>query len=505
MAVLAAALAAYLSQKLFSGMPRIGDEVSYAFQGRILASGRLFLAPPAVPEAFAVQHVIQTADRWCGKYPPGLPLLLATGWLVDAPWLVNPVLFGVAVYGLFRLGSKLWGPPTGLLGAFLFATLPFGFLQAASFMSHIASLACVTWCLVLLAEGSPVRSRTLLLASGFLGGFAFLVRPVSAVALLVGPVLLLLWQVPRWRDRLRAAGLLIVGSVLPLAFLLWVQWRSFGNPFLTGYAVYDPLDSFLGDRNGMWTLAEILRSNVRWYATALPVVLWAVPGPPFLWLLLLLVRPRKEDLVAGLAAAGPLLVHLCFFGFDIFYGGPRYALESTGFLALLASRVLGNAAVLLSRASAGIGPRFAFPPAATSAVLAVAVAVATVAREAPKIRAHAWNYLGTPNDPMAGADRAGVGPDSLVLVDFADPRRSTEYTASDSPAYFGYFFRNALEPSSGPRVYARALAGRERELMAAYPRAETWRVVVSLSLPEVGEAPMNGPSILRGIRWSRVK
>ena len=245
LAVLAAAFAAYLSQKLFSGMPRIGDEVSYAFQGRILASGRLFLAPPAVPEAFAVQHVIQTADRWCGKYPPGLPLLLATGWLVHAPWLVNPVLFGIAVYGLFRLGSKLWGPPTGLLGAFLFATLPFGFLQAASFLSHIASLACVTWCLVLLAEGGPARSRPLLLAAGFLGGFAVLVRPVSAVALLVGPVLLLLWQVPRWRDRLRAAGLLIVGSLLPLAFLLWVQWRSFGNPFLTGYAAYDPLESFL--------------------------------------------------------------------------------------------------------------------------------------------------------------------------------------------------------------------------------------------------------------------
>jgi hypothetical protein len=199
-----------------------------------------------------------------------------------------------------------------------------------------------------------------------------------------------------------------------------------------------------------------------------------------------------------------LLVHLCYFGFDIFYGGPRYALESTGFLALLASRVLGNAAVLLSRVSARLGPRFAFPPAAASAVLAVAVAVATVAREAPKIRAHARNYLGPPNDPMAGADRAGVGPDSLVLVDLADPRRSMEYTASDSPAYYGYFFRNALEPSSGRQVFARAIPGKERELAESYPRAETWRATVSLSFPTVDETPVSGPSVLHGIRWVRL-
>jgi hypothetical protein len=135
----------------------------------------------------------------------------------------------------------------------------------------------------------------------------------------------------------------------------------------------------------------------------------------------------------------------------------------------------------------------------------VLLCAATVGREVPRIRAHALSYMGVPNDPMAGADEAGVGPDALVLVDFEDPRRSLEYTAADAPSFSAYLFRNALDPSTGKRVFARALRGRERELAAAYPRAETWRVVVSLSLPTVEEAPTSGPSVLHEIRWARVR
>ena len=118
------------------------------------------------------------------------------------------------------------------------------------------------------------------------------------------------------------------------------------------------------------------------------------------------------------------------------YGGPRFALESTGFLALLAARGLGNAAEILGSLGAPGRSAYGSAPAATAAVAAGLLAVATVAREEPRIRAHARTYMGIPNDPMAGADRAGVGPDALVLVDFEDPRRSMTYTGADSPAYY---------------------------------------------------------------------
>jgi hypothetical protein len=505
LAAAAMVLAAVLSQGLFSGMPRIGDEVAYVLQGRIFSAGKLFLAPPAVAEAFAVDNVILTADRWCGKYPPGFPLLLAAGWLAGAPWLVNPLLFGLAVYGLFRLGSKLFDSGTALTGAFLFACLPFAFLQAASFMSHVASLAFVVWCLSLLADGHSEESCPRLLAAGLLGGMAFLVRPMSAAFLLPVPALLILWMFYPRGARLRAAGTAIAGGLLPLAFLLWTQWRTFGSPFLSGYAVFDPRESFLGDRHGTRRLAEILRESVRWYGESLPGALWSIPGPPFLWLALVLLRPRKEDLVVAAAGGGLVMGYLCYYYRDVLYGGPRFALEATAFFALLLARAIANTVGTLAT-------RIRWPVARSATfrrtlvmMTSALLCTATVWRESPKIRAHSHSYGGLPDDPMAGAEKAGVGPDALILVDFEDPRRSLEYTAADAPSFSAYLFRNALDPSTGRRVFARALRGRERELVAAYPRAETWRVVVSLSLPTVDEAPMGGPSVLHGIRWMRVR
>ncbi len=505
LAAAAAVLAAVLSQGLFSGTPRIGDEVAYVLQGRIFSAGKLFLAPPAVAEAFVADNVILTAERWCGKYPPGFPLLLAAGWLAGAPWLVNPLLFGLVVYGLFRLGSKLYDSGTALTGALLFACLPFAFLQAASFMSHIASLAFVVWSLSLLADGHSEKSYPRLLAAGLLGGVAFLVRPMSAVFLLPVPGLLILWMFYPRGARLRAAGTVIAGGLLPLAFLLWTQWRTFGSPFLSGYAVFDPSEGFLGNRHGTRRLAEIFRENVRWYRESLPGALWAVPGPPFLWLALVLLRPRKEDLVVAAAGGGLVMGHLCYYFHDVLYGGPRFALESTAFFALLLARSMANAArALAARIRWPVARSAAFQPALLM-VTTTLLCAATVWRETPKIRAHSRSYGGVPDDPMAGADRAGVGPDALILVDFEDPRRSLEYTAADAPSFSAYLFRNALDPSTGRRVFARALRGRERELVSAYPRAETWRVVVSLSLPTVDEAPMSGPSVLHEIRWTRVR
>lgn len=505
LAIAASALAAFLSRELFAGLPRVGDEVSYALQGRIFASGRLFFAPPAVPEAFAVDNVILTGDRWCGKYPPGFPLLLAAGWLVGAPWLVNPLLLGLAVLGVYRLGERLYDAPTALAGAAFLATLPFAFLQGASYMAHVPSLALAAWCIALLAEGDSGRVRPRLVAAGFLGGLAFLVRPVSAVLLLVVPALLLLGIRFHRSARLRASALLVAGGLIPIAFLLWFQWRSFGSPFVSGYAVFDPMESFLGDRHGTRPLADIFRDNVAWYAEFLPRALWAVPGPLLLWLAAVLAAPKREDLVVSAAAGGLLAGYLCYYYRDVLYGGPRFALESTGFLALLLARGVSNVVFLAGKTGWKPLVRSGAFRAALPVAAAGLVGFATVRRELPKIEAHARNYMGVPNAPLAGAAEAGLGRDALVLVDFEDPVGSLDSTGADSPAFAAYLFRNAADPATGRRVFARALPSREAELASAFPRAETWRVVVSLSLPRLHEAPMNGPSVLHGLRWSRIR
>ena len=64
LALFAAALAAFLSKRVFEGIPHVSDAVSYAFEGRILASGRLYLPPPPVGEAFAAQNASVSNGSW---------------------------------------------------------------------------------------------------------------------------------------------------------------------------------------------------------------------------------------------------------------------------------------------------------------------------------------------------------------------------------------------------------------------------------------------------------
>ncbi len=107
----------------------MADGISYAFQGKIFAAGRLWLDPPLVPDAFKAQNILLDATRWCGIYPPGFPLLLAASWLVGAPSLVNPVLLGLAVAGVFRLGKILFDETTWLAACLLTLILGFSFYR----------------------------------------------------------------------------------------------------------------------------------------------------------------------------------------------------------------------------------------------------------------------------------------------------------------------------------------------------------------------------------------
>src|SRR3972149_6783031 len=104
-ALISGSLSLLICWNVLGLIPHVPDELSYLYQGRILSSGRYYVQPPQVPEAFTTKwdHVFRTPDHWRSMYPPGWPVLLAVGWLIHAPWLVNPVLTGLSVFVGFWL------------------------------------------------------------------------------------------------------------------------------------------------------------------------------------------------------------------------------------------------------------------------------------------------------------------------------------------------------------------------------------------------------------------
>ncbi|MGZ5380828.1 MAG: glycosyltransferase family 39 protein, partial [Thermoanaerobaculia bacterium] len=331
LALFAASLSTFLGQRVFEGAPHVADGISYAFQGKIFAAGRLWLDPPLVPDAFKAQNILLDATRWCGIYPPGFPLLLAAGWLVGAPSLVNPVLLGLAILGVFRLGTVLYDQATGMLGALLLAASPFALLMGADFMGHVAGLCVLTWCLAFLAESCEGTRPLPLLLSGFFGAFGVVVRPQAAVFFLLPALLGAL--IARRKEILKATGLLALGGAVPLAFLLAYNFALSGHPFRMAYLVWDPNLSFTYG----FSSSRLFSTHFPWFLHDLNATVWGFPWGDLLPLVFLLAPAlfRRRD--AWLAAC--LLTLILGFSFYRFYeinhSGPRYAFEALGVLALL--------------------------------------------------------------------------------------------------------------------------------------------------------------------------
>jgi hypothetical protein len=216
----AGAMAGAVSHQVLGGSPHVADEVSYAFQGRVLAGARLALAPPPLPSLFGYENVILDGHRWVSKYPPGWPAMLALGWLVGVPWLAGPLALAAAVLAAGWLGTELHGPRIGLLAAGLLAVSPFALLMGAGWLAHTPALALGLGCLAALARARrPPRGRWLLMA-GFMAGAAIAVRPVSAVALLL-PALIWSSAGGRWRRAAETLGFLAARALEATGRLLF--------------------------------------------------------------------------------------------------------------------------------------------------------------------------------------------------------------------------------------------------------------------------------------------
>jgi hypothetical protein len=494
LAVFATSLSAWIGLGVFDGIPHITDGVAYSFQARIFASGRLYLQPPPVPEAFAVGNINLTASRWSPAHTPGWPVILTLGYLLHAPWLVDPVMLGLAVFGLFVLGRILYDDRTGLLGALLLAISPFALVLGATFLSHVPALCVTIWALAALAQGRKTDEAGPLLLAGLLAGFAPAVRPYTAAAVLFPAGVWLIWKASP-RTALRRAALVAAGAFLPLLLFAGFNAAVWGHPLRTGYAIAVPSL----DPSGSW---EIF--GLRYFGEHFPRFfldlnreIWAEPWPDLLPLVLLLPR-RNRRAGDGLLLACSLslvLAHSVFRDYVVLHSGPRYALEAVGPLSLLVARAFVSGGTLL-----GDGIRRLRAPAVLRAAVLVALAGLLIyfplGRRLPKLMGiNSRSYGGQTLEPLRRTGAADVGPDALVLV-------SGNWV---DPIYSGLSILNELDPTKGRRVYALDYRHRRDDLDAAYPRAQLWKLYVGIG-PWPSDGRLDWQSYeIRRVVWTRVR
>jgi hypothetical protein len=332
--VLISSLIAWL---VLERMPHVPDEVAYVSQAKYLAAGRLYLETPPQARAFECEFDMFDGPKWYAATPAGWPALLALGFLLGVPWLVNPLLGGIAILLAHALVRRIYDHDVADGTVLLLAASPWLLFLSASLMPHPAGLVFSLLGLLGVERARNHGSVLWAAIAGLAIGALLHVRPLEAV--IIAGVGGLWWLGAGWKKmRLGAlAATVICGAAMTVLFLGY-------NHALTGQATYVPISKFTdahyypgANRLGFgkdignfgWTELDPLPGhgpidvavNTNINANLLNVELFGWPcGSVLLVSLLLLWRNFRDDALLW----GLLLALWAGFSLYWFAGGPDF-------------------------------------------------------------------------------------------------------------------------------------------------------------------------------------
>ncbi|MGI8912541.1 MAG: LamG-like jellyroll fold domain-containing protein [Chloroflexota bacterium] len=343
----------FAATALFDRAPHILDGISYYFQAKILASGHLSVAAPAIPDAFPTPFTVIHAGRWFSMYVQGTSFVLALGFLAHLPWLVEPVMGVGAIVLTYAMVRRQYGVTTALVAAVLMASSPFLQLQAGAFMSHVPTMfygTCLIYALTRYA-GQPARRWVLLGAAAV--GAILLTRELSF--LLYGAIgaatFLLIWRrcTP---TRAILPDLLLAAGCLAGFTLVYLAWNTAltGSPTLLPRTLFSATENRYGFGLGVGFYGRHTPAgglvNADEQLTALVIELFGWPFSVALAIVLLpflLRRTRPWDFLYGAIALSFVGAYVGLYYHGITYG-PRYYFD--GFVAFVILSARGFAVLM---------------------------------------------------------------------------------------------------------------------------------------------------------------
>ncbi|MEP6618833.1 MAG: glycosyltransferase family 39 protein [bacterium] len=330
----------------FGRQPHNADEVAQLFHAKILLSGRLFLPPDPNPEFFGMDNMIDVG-KWYSQFPVGGPVLLALGVALRVAWLVNPLLLALTVVSVYAFARRAYGEAVGRAAALLMALCPFALFVAASFMNHVPVLLLASVAMAQVAawveSDRPRDSYRSALLIGLALGAAFTIRPLDAIVVAGVVGVMQLTQLRGSTMRMVSVGFTIVGGLIPLGALFYVNAHTNGAPLRLGYEVLygnahqlgfhaDPYGTIHTPLRALVFASKyLLQLNFFLFSWPLPAVGVMIAG------LLVLGRPSKWDNFL-LALLGAQVVAYALYWHDGNFRGPRFLFTALPAIVVLVAR-----------------------------------------------------------------------------------------------------------------------------------------------------------------------
>jgi len=316
--------------------PISGDDYAYLYQARLFASSKLYAEDPLYDPRLPFYDCLETyclrddQGHRFSKYPPGWPVLLAVGVKLRVPWLVNPLLGALLVFGMLEYAERRIGKEEVKVMALLLTLCFFLCYYAASFRAHIAAAVFVFAAFLLYdcAERRPHLSKVFLSGAGAVLGYSAMIRYIDWIPLVVWIGISLLRQ-KRFVDvTLFAAGFGLLAS----GNLVYNTMLS-GDPFEVPSALHR--SAGLGDR-----------LSVSWSGLVVTVIrlanlLWTFP-PVFLLAVLWNRYQSSSQLKMYIALFSMAVATYFFYPAAIGGPGPRYFLAYFPFLIMAITYLYGH-------------------------------------------------------------------------------------------------------------------------------------------------------------------
>jgi hypothetical protein len=350
LAVAVCALGVFFSWHLFGLQPLTIDELSLEWQGRMLASGRLFARAELHPEFFSTTQTVTVGERWFTHFPIGPAAVLSAGVAAGVPWLVNPALAAIGAVVIYRYLAATATEVEARAVAVLFAISPFVLFMAATQLDHMPALVAVWMAIAALpgwaASVSAARARRYAAIVGLGLGVAATIRPYDAALCAIAIGLFQLREIRRNRALAGSLVAQVATGCIPVALLLSANAATTGDPLLFAYDALnghahrpgfhlDPMGELHTPRRGVF--------NVSAYLLRLDATLLGWPVPALLLVIAVLAWQRRatrwDELSLGVL--GALLV-----GYWLFWGegralGPRFLFTGAPIFLLYAARFAG--------------------------------------------------------------------------------------------------------------------------------------------------------------------
>lgn len=349
--------------------PIVQDSATHLFQAHVFSRFKLFAPAPPVPEAFTgpIDLLILKDGKWFGLGFPGFAALMAPATWLDLQWLVSPLLAALTAAIWIAYACRWHERITAVLTGWLILLCPFVVVMSSTVMVFTPELffaSAVIYLSRLSLESQSVFRIALLTV--MLAG-AILVRPFSILIFLFPVIAYTLLQ-SLIRRRLSTFVVIVFGIVAGLGCLAFFQWKTTGDPLLSGYQVELPEQKMgfgpdtLGTHTplkGMGNLSNNLLGLNQWLGG------WYSGSMIFILAFLLTGKIQLWDKLLLTCCVLLMLFYFFYFIQDLFFG-PRFYYVFTPILLLFLAR-----GIVLENIAPNSGRKILVPLFAATLVISV--------------------------------------------------------------------------------------------------------------------------------------